>query len=101
MAVITTYKVRSGNPLPTSQGGNVIVFCFGTEAQDIENNSCETQVLKSSDMCMYPDGQYFSANYKAYEGKVNGELLFSANLTKKPVISNNYNNSGGKQGNSA
>jgi len=88
---VTTYKVRSGNPLPGA-GGNII-FVFGTETQEIENNDCSSEVKTSKDMCLL-GGDYFSANYKAYPGSFGSELVFSETLAKKPIATNEYSGNG-------
>lgn len=80
---VTTYKVRAGNSLPI-QGG-AIVFTFGVERQEIELSECATGILTSEDMCLF-GGDYFSANYKALPGRIDGDLIFNSTQAKKPVI---------------
>lgn len=94
MVKVTTYQVRAGNALPTLGGGSTstgnIIFTFGTETQEENSEECSTvDILKSKDMCLL-GGDYFSANYKAIPGKKNGDLIFSTNITKKPIYSNDY-----------
>lgn len=101
MAKITTYQVRAGNALPrlgtgTTSAGNII-FTFGTETQEVESEECsKLGIVTSKDMCLL-GGDYFSANYKALPGKVDGELIFNTNIAKKPILSDKYgsNNGGG------
>jgi len=99
MVKVYTYRIRAGNAISIvcddtinniSQGN--LVFTFGTESQEINSCSADQDLLKSSDMCML-GGNYFSATYRAYPGKVNGKLVFNSVITKKPVLSNEYGQS--------
>lgn len=105
MSSFTNYKVRRGNAIPllcnnnaTSEG--LIIFTFGTETQEVINCSVEEDVIHTTDMCMFTDGEYYSASYKAHPGKVNGQLRYSANLTKPPQRSGDYDDSNNCDGNS-
>lgn len=95
MIKVTTYKVRSANAIPIMpQGGGsssdgVIVFTFGSETQETISCGSDRDVIRSSDMCLL-GGEYFSANYSALPGKINGDLVFQSNLAKVPVLSKNY-----------
>lgn len=93
MTTTAIYNVRASNAIPllcgstTSQGN--IIYTFGTECQEVILCGYTSKVLKSEDMCLL-GGEYFSANYKALPGKVNGKLVFTSNLAKKPSITNEY-----------
>lgn len=100
MVKITTYSIRTGNAVPKMCGeptdpseGNII-FTFGTETQEIISCGSDTNVVKSKDMCMF-GGDYFSANYRALPGLVNGKLVFESQLTKKPERTDSYPSCGG------
>lgn len=94
---VTTYKVRTGNSLPDVNSGSienkVIFYLFGSETQEVINCG-DNEVVKTTDMCMF-GGDYYSAQYSAYPGKVDGKLLFSANLAKRPILSATYKTGGG------
>ena len=92
---VTSYKVRSGPAIPiigegtTSNG--ITIFTFGVETQDVISTcTSETEILTSKDMCLM-GGEYFSANYRAFPGKINCKLYFTAVLTKKPIEENKTN----------
>jgi len=95
MVKLITYKVRVGNAIPIlcdkpedASKGNV-VFTFGTETQEVISCSADDKVVGSKDMCMR-GGFYFSANYRALPGKVNGRLVFNSVLTKDLIRTNTY-----------
>ena len=100
MAKVFTYRVRAGNAVPilcdapTDPSEGNIIFTFGTETQEVISCSSDTDVVKSSDMCLL-GGMYFSAQYRALPGKVGGKLVFTSVLTKKPVRTNTYPNTCG------
>lgn len=93
MSSITTYNVRAGNAFPDVGEGSIstgaVIFTFGVELQEVLSCSTEKTVLKSKDMCLL-GGSYFSASYRAYPGKVAGNLVFNSTVTKKPIFTNNY-----------
>lgn len=94
MVKITTYKLRIGNAISIICGGTqstgIILFAFGTEYQDIINCSFTHKVITSADMCLM-GGDYFSANYKGYSGKVDNNFTYNSNLTTKPALCAEYN----------
>lgn len=86
---ITTYKTRMGNAIPIMGAGSssegTIIFTFGYEYQEILSCGSTDSILGSKDMCLL-GGEYFSANYKALPGKVDGKVAFSSVSAKKPVL---------------
>ena len=99
MAEVTTYKVRSGNSLALEESGEFYVFVFGSETQDLETAECTDTLLSSDDMC-FLGGEYFSANYQAIPGLVEGKILFTQSQAKKPILSNETGKEGGSGGGS-
>ena len=95
MTTLNSYQVRAGNAIPlmcnganeSSQGN--LIFTFGTECQEIISCSYTITVIKSVDMCLL-GGSYFTATYKGLPGRVHGKIVFQSNLTKKPILSENY-----------
>jgi hypothetical protein len=89
---VNTYKVRSGPAIPVVGKGTtskaITIFTFGVERQEVISQcASEVDFLTSKDMCLM-GGDYFSANYRAFPGKIDGKLYFTAVLTKKPVKTN-------------
>lgn len=95
---VNSYKVRSGPAIPVIGGGTtskaITIFTFGVETQEVISEcASEVNFLTSKDMCLM-GGEYFSANYRAFPGKIdlndgNGSrLYFTAVLTKKPIEKN-------------
>lgn len=88
MVKVTTYKQRSGPAIPVMDGATskgTIIFSFGSETQEVITEcSTETNFLGSNDMCLL-GGEYYSAQYRAFPGKINNKLVFNSVLNKKPV----------------
>lgn len=97
MSKVVTYKARVGNALPvlgrSTSTRELIFYSFGAELQEVIACTGVTELVQSADMCLQ-GGQYFSAQYKAYPGKVNGKLKFTAVFTKKPVLTLQYSSNG-------
>jgi len=82
----TQYRALISKPMPTCEG-KAIIFNFGTECTQITTDTADDFIVRSSDMCINPEGVYVAASYRAYPGKkTNGDLLFSSTLTHKPVL---------------
>lgn len=87
MAVFSWQQYRGifGKPLPKCSSG-AVVFYFGSECQQVTVNTADTDVNKSSDMCMQ-GGPYFSTSYKAYPGQAaGGDLVFSSHKVDAAII---------------
>ena len=80
------YRQIISKPVPAC-GGGAFLFAFGVECTQIITDTADTQIVRSRDMCINPEGLYTSASYRAYPGKTSGgNLLFSSTLTGKPEL---------------
>lgn len=89
MIKTTQQLIRSGNPITrvTDEvaAKDIVVFTFGVEISEVESCSITTYVVGSEEMCMFQQDTeegYFSTDFSALQGKVEGKLVFEANLVK-------------------
>jgi hypothetical protein len=101
MAIIHSYQVRAGRPMPilcdtTGATQEVLTFTFGTECQKIYNCSVDEKVIESSEACLQnPDEDaVFSASYRAFPTKVQGKIVYNSTVKEIPSLHNDYDTSG-------
>lgn len=89
--MVIVRRDRVGKPIPKMCSGNassngLVVYSFGSSQQEILNCPATEEVVLSEDSCLrsFADDAYVSADYKA-QGNVNGDLIFSASITYKPI----------------
>jgi hypothetical protein len=105
---LTTFKIRAGKVMPKMCQGNVsqglVVFCFGTETQDVYYCSKDNQMVKSEDMALNTteENAVFSAQYRAYKGLVDDEIVYNSILTTTPIMQGGdcFGSNGGSGGGS-
>ena len=88
---LETFKTRAGRAIPVmcdnTSAEDIVVFFFGCEYQDVYYCTKDVEVVKSSDMALMNEDEdaIFSAEYKAYPAKQDGDIVYNSILTTIPV----------------
>ena len=92
--VLTTHKSRAGRAIPGLCGPSVTkiyMFFFGSETQDVYYCTKNDEVVTTKETALLEDSDdaVYSAQYKAYPAKQDGDIIYNSVMTTKPILHNN------------